>query len=310
MLPVLLALFAGVTMGGACVTCVTLARPGSGEIIPAGRERVGVIELNGPITDTKEVVQHLREFARRGDLAGIVVRIDSPGGAVAPSQEIYAAMRHAAKSKPIVASMGSVAASGGFWASLGADWVFASPGSITGSIGVITQTPDLRGVAESLRFGVRTFKSGPLKDAGNPFRELTPEDEALFTGLIADIYEQFITTTAERRGLDLETVKRYADGRVMTGRAAHQAKLVDELGGLYEAARRAAHLGALKAKGTATPTTAVDLSDREDPTLVYPRRSRPSFLDLLSEAGAKSLAGAIRGAADELSSGGAPVELR
>jgi protease-4 len=280
------ALLVGMGLGGTCATCATLGgQLGGEEVYFAGGERVGVIELLGPIADAEEVVRNIRKFAMRDDLIALVVRIDSPGGAVAPSQEIFRAMRWASEKKPVVASMGNVAASGGFWASLGADWVFASPGTITGSIGVITQLPDLRGIAEVLRFRMRTFKSGPLKDAGNPFREMTAEDEALFQSLIDDIYDQFVTLTAERRNLELDAVKKIADGRVMTGRAAKEAGLIDELGGLHEAARKAMVMAKVrKAKEDGeTDTSTAAYEELEDPTLVYPKKDQPSLFDLLAE---------------------------
>ncbi|MCB9653833.1 MAG: signal peptide peptidase SppA [Deltaproteobacteria bacterium] len=323
---ILVGLVAGVGFGGACVALMNLSE-NNDRVLRAGQERVGVVELTGEIVDAKEIVAQVRSFARRTDLKGIVVRIDSPGGAVAPSQEIFQAMRWASKKMPVVASMGSMAASGGFWASLGADYVFASPGSVTGSIGVITQTPDLRGIADLARVKMRTFKSGPLKDAGNPFREMTAEDEALFMGLINDIYTQFVETTAERRKLPLERVKALADGRVLTGRAAKEAGLVDELGDLYDAARKVVTLAARRptegadkgSEATDTPATRDDVDD--DPTLVYPREPGPRLMELLmssmSQAGAAAVSeGVAHGLAEGLQRGtplGTPVrtvELR
>jgi protease-4 len=288
-----------------------------------------VIELFGAITDGGDTVRQIRDFARRDDLRGIVIRIDSPGGAVAPSQEIYEALKFAAKSKPVVASMGSVAASGGFWSALGADWIFASPGSITGSIGVLSQTPDLRGLADLLRVKMRTFTSGPLKDAGNPFREMTPEDEELFMSLINDIYMQFVSVVAERRKLDLETVKNLADGRVMTGRAALEAGLVDELGGLHDAARKVVLLAEAREAEEEPPaeTSTAAEGEIEDPTLIYPKKPIPGLLRMLIEstesavskgiaAGIGRAAGGAADAAGEAAGGrgllrdAAPVELR
>lgn len=309
----LLVLGLGVMAGGTCATLATLS--GSGDEVLGGRgERVGVVEVAGPITTADELTRQIREFARRDDLVALVVRIESPGGAVAPSQEIYQALREASSKKPVVASMGSVAASGGFWISLGADWVFASPGTITGSIGVITQSPDLTELAELARFRMRTFKSGPLKDAGNPFRPLTEADEALFMGLIEDIYGQFVGLTAERRGLSLEAVKRLADGRILTGRAAKEAELVDELGGLWDAARKAVLLARARdaKEGAATvDTSSAAYSKVEDPALVYPRPPKPRLMDLLQSQASQAVADGLVGAVETLSDRqGAPVELR
>ncbi|MCB9646510.1 MAG: signal peptide peptidase SppA [Deltaproteobacteria bacterium] len=309
----ILMLVFGMMAGGTCATLATIG--GDHDQILGGRgERVGVVEVSGPIVTSDEITRQIREFARRDDLVALVLRIESPGGAVAPSQEIYQALREASAKKPVVASMGSTAASGGFWISLGADWVFASPGTITGSIGVITQTPDLTELAELARFRMRTFKSGPLKDAGNPFRALTEADEALFMGLINDIYDQFVTLTAERRGLPVEAVKKIADGRILTGRAALEADLVDELGGLWDAARKAVLLARArdaKEGGSTVDTSSAAYAKVEDPALVYPRPPKPKLLDLLQSRASRAMADGLVGAVDQLSErGSAPVELR
>ena len=274
-----LALIIGLMLGGSCVTCATLSEQDTESFFARG-ERVGVVEVVGAIVDSRETVQAIRRFANRDDVVGIVLRIDSPGGAVAPSQAIYAALRAASKKKPVVATMASMAASGGYWISLGADWVFAEAGTITGSIGVVVSTTDLQGVAEALRFRMRTYKSGPLKDMGSSYRDPTPEDEAIFMAMVNDIYDQFITLTAERRGQSLDQVRKVADGRIMTGRAALEADLIDELGGLYAAAKKAVLLAqARQEDGVQTSSTAYD--DVEDPVLVYPPEPAPTFAELV-----------------------------
>lgn len=284
---IILGLFAGTALGGACGACLSGVGGQRDEVFAGSKDKVGVVELTGAITDATEVTRHLRDFAKRDDLKGIVVRIDSPGGAVAPSQEIYAAMRRASKTKPVVASMGSVAASGGFWSALGADWIFASPGSVTGSIGVITQVIDLHEIADLVKVRVHTFKSGLLKDVGNPLRELTKDDRDLFMSLINDIYQQFISVVAERRKMDLDAVKKVADGRVMTGRAALEAGLIDELGTLNEAAKKVVQLAAARdaEKSGKLPKakTSTRTDDLEDPTLIYPRKPLPGLLRMLAD---------------------------
>jgi protease IV len=316
---VILALVLGMGLGGACSTCLAGANSQGEEIVLGSKERVGVIDLTGVISDATDFCRQIRELSKRGDLRAIVVRIESPGGAVAPSQEIFSSMRRASKDKPIVASMGNVAASGGFWSAMGADYVFASPGSVTGSIGVITEIPDLRGIADLVRFKVRVFKSGPLKDVGNPLREMTQEDIELFTGLIQDIYTQFVGVVAERRKMDLAAVKKIADGRVLTGRAALEAGLIDELGGLEDAARKAVLLAdARKAEKDGKPPPTTKLTDEiEVPTLVYPKKPLPGLLRLLSESARSAVAGGIeRGVdraaerAEERFESGARIELR
>jgi protease IV len=293
---VLMILGVGAGLGSTCVTCASMTRGVGGglpfgrhdEVVKGGNDRVGVVEVLGPIMDAKNVVTHIRAFARRDDLIAIVVRIDSPGGSVAPSQEIYEALRYASGYKPVVASMGGVAASGGFWIAMGADWIVAAPGSITGSIGVITQTPDLQGLAELLRFKMRTFKSGPVKDAGNPFRPLTDEDREVFMGLIEDIFGQFLKTVADSRKMTLAQVRPHADGRIFSGLRAKELGFVDELGGLYAAAHRAVELAADRDGRVKTSTATAD-----DPTLVYPREPMPDFFQLLAGGLAKSVGAGV-----------------
>lgn len=266
-------LFAGVFLGTTCSTCATMQANGEGPFGPSG-PKVGVVEVAGTIMTSKEIVQNLAEFARNEEIEAVVLRVDSPGGSVGPSQEIFEAVRRTASVKPVIASMGSVAASGGFWVSLGADEIFANPGTITGSIGVIVQTPDLRGIAQLLKFQMRTYKSGPHKDLGSPFREPSPGDEEIFNTLVQDIYQQFVELTAERRKLPVEVVKKVADGRIFTGRDAHSMGLIDGMGGLETAARRALAI----AEDTDTST---DTFGDEAPVLIYPKDPLPPIFELL-----------------------------
>lgn len=286
----------GLGMAGMSATCAGMSGLQMGqEVIGSGADRVGVVELIGPIMDTKKSVREIRKFAQTMDLEAIVLRVDSPGGAVAPSQELFSAMRLASKSKPVVVSMGSTAASGGFWVAMAGDYIFASAGSITGSIGVIAQNPDLQGVAESLGFNMRTYKSGAHKDMGNPFRSMTESDDAVFMDLIEDIYEQFVDVIIQRRGLDLEAVKQFADGRVFTGRAALKYGVIDELGGLYEAAHKAillARVREAKKLGQAEDSIRTDT----DLSLIYPEKPRQSFLEMLTETAAQGFVdGVVKG---------------
>ncbi|MEL7370529.1 MAG: signal peptide peptidase SppA [Myxococcota bacterium] len=272
-------LLVGSLFGATCATCATVSDYDAEAMFAQG-DRVGVVEIVGTIEESKSAVQTIRRFARRDDIVAIVVHINSGGGGVAPSQAIYTALRAASERKPVVASMASMAASGGFWIALGADWIFAEPGTLTGSIGVIIETPDLNGIADALRFKMRTYKSGRFKDMGNPFRPSTPEDEAQFQGLIDDIYDQFLTLTAERRGQPKELLRKVADGRLMTGRAALAADLVDEMGGLYVAAKKAVLLAQARADES-VQTSSVAYKRTEDPVLVYPPEPAPTLAELL-----------------------------
>jgi protease-4 len=201
----------------------------------SGPNQVGVVEIKGPIMESKKTVADLRAFARDENIKAIVVRIDSPGGAVAPSQEIFQAVKRAAEKKPLVASMGSTAASGGYYIALGAPHIVANPGTVTGSIGVISQIFNVEGLLDTLEVDVHTIKTGKFKDSGSPFREFTAADRKYFDALISDIYEQFIEDVAAARDMELDAVRELADGRVFSGRQAKELKLVDALGSMQDA---------------------------------------------------------------------------
>lgn len=248
-----------------------------------GGERIAVVEVTGPIMSSKDVVKHLRRFRKDESVKGIVVRVDSPGGAVAPSQEILQAIQAVGAEKPIAISMGSTAASGGYYVALGGQRIFANPGTVTGSIGVITQLFDVHEVLEFVKVDVNTIKSGPLKDAGSPFREMSLQDEVHFRQLIDDVYDQFVKDIAEARKLDVEEVKKVADGRVFTGRQALDLKLVDELGSLQDAADWVAKQAKMEG----------------EPKLVYPPEEGGLLDDLIR--------GSIRSAVDETKAVSTPI---
>lgn len=198
-------------------------------------DKIGVIEIKGPITSSRETLEDIRDFEEQDAIKGIVVRIDSPGGAVAPSQELYQAVRETKKTKPLAVSMGTTAASGGYYIACGADTIFANRGTVTGSIGVITQLFNVEEVLENLEIEVNTVKTGKYKDAGSPFNDFTEDEREYFADLLEDIYSQFVNDVAESRGLEVDQVKKYADGRVFTGQQAKEYKLVDKLGSFQDA---------------------------------------------------------------------------
>ena len=251
--------------------------------------RVGVVEIKGVIADSKEFLSQLVELRRDPTIKAIVVRIDSPGGAVAPSQEMFRAVQRARRDKKVVASMGTLAASGGYYVAAAADRIIASPGTITGSIGVISQFPDLSGLLELARLRETTIKSGPLKDTGTPTRPMTPEERTYFQGLVDALYDQFLSDVAQARQLPKEAVRKVADGRVLTGQQAMAAKLVDELGNFEDALEAAAKL----AGGTG------------DPVPVFIKKRKGLLADLV-EGGAESAAGVLK----EQLVPGAAIELR
>jgi len=244
----------------------TLVRTDGRATLIAG-DVVGVVEVTGPITDAKRVLKELDDFREQDNVKSVVVRIDSPGGSVGASQEIYDAIKRTRKTKKVVASMGSIAASGGFYIACAAEKVFANPGTLTGSIGVIFEIPNVQGVLKWAGIQMQTLTAGKMKDAGSPFRELTADERAYFQEVLSDVHKQFIEAVAEGRGLSADEVKPHADGRVFTGRQAKEWKLVDSLGGFDEAVREAAQMAGIRGK----------------PKLEYPRQERKFLRELLSD---------------------------
>lgn len=212
----------------------------------AGGDRVGVIELYGPIYKSRPFTTDLQKFLDMPSVKALVVRIDSPGGLVAASQEIYRAIKRASQEIPVVISMGDVAASGGYYAALGSDVILANPGTTTGSIGVIAQMSMFYKLMNKWGIGQETIKSGEFKDTGNPFRPMTAKERAYLQEWVDDTYEQFVGAVAEERGLPLEEVKKIADGRVFTGRQAMAVGLVDTLGDWHDAILKAGELAGIK----------------------------------------------------------------
>lgn len=199
-------------------------------------KRIGLVEVKGAIIESEEYVRQLQELRADNAVAGVLLRIDSPGGAVAPSQEIYAeVMKYRTERKPLVVSMSSVAASGGYYIASPAKKIFADPGTLTGSIGVIFTLPLYQELSKKLGIEMRVLTAGDLKDAGSPYRGMTETEKKYFNQLLQDTHEQFIADVARGRGMSPDTVKLMADGRIMTGRQAYKAKLVDTLGGYEDA---------------------------------------------------------------------------
>lgn len=199
-------------------------------------KKIGLVRVEGVIEQSYDYVRQLRSFRQDHTIAGVLLRIDSPGGAVAPSQEIYTeVMNYKYANKPLVVSMGTVAASGGYYIAAPAKKIFASPGTLTGSIGVIMQLPMFQGLAKKVGVEMRTFKSGKYKDVTSPYRDVTQQERALLQDLLDDTHYQFISDVAKARNLPFDTIKVVSDGRVFTGKQAVSAHLVDTLGGYEEA---------------------------------------------------------------------------
>jgi protease-4 len=230
---------------------------GGGDLL-AGRNQVALVEVEGVIVDAASVVEELEDHAQNGAIRAIVVRVQSPGGVVAPTQEIFEAIRRARdKGKPVVASLGAVAASGGYYLAAAANHVVASPGSLTGSIGVIVQLADIEGLLRKVGVRYEVVKAGRFKDVGSFARPMSDEERRVLQALVDDMYDQFVTAVAESRRLDRATVLAMADGRVYSGRRARELGLVDSLGGLEDAVQKAAEMAGIPGR----------------PRLVRPRRA-------------------------------------
>lgn len=226
-------------------------------------KKVGIIEVRGAITDSKNTVDQLVAFAKDNAIKAIVLRVDSPGGGVGPSQEIYAEVARITQNKPIIVSMGSVAASGGYYIAAPANKIYANPGTITGSIGVIMEFTNVLELMDKIGLRTRVVKSGTHKDIGSSVRDMTTEEQALLQGLIDDVHSQFVAAVGEGRNLAEEHVRQLADGRIFTGKQALQLGLVDELGGLRVAVAEAARQGGIVG----------------EPTIIYPKQPSVSLID-------------------------------
>jgi len=211
-------------------------------------ERVGVVTVDGVIIDARETVQQLEELGKDDSIRAVVVRIESPGGAVAPSQEIYGAVRELKKKKKVIASIGSIGASGGYLIASATERIVANPGSITGSISTVMHLLNAEGLLKKIGLKPAVIKSGKYKDIGSPSREITPEERALLQAVIDDMNDYFIDTVAADRKMSREKVKAIADGRIFSGRQARQAGLVDELGDMNHAIGLAGTMAGMKGK--------------------------------------------------------------
>jgi protease IV len=215
----------------------------TGEGATDGGAKIGVIAIEGVISSdlTERTVRQLTKYGDDASIKAIILRIDSPGGGVASSQEIYEEVRRVRSSgKLVVASLGSVAASGGYYVACVTDRIFANAGTVTGSIGVIVQLANAEELLRKVGLESTVITSGPFKDSGNPTRTLRPEERQVFQALVDDVYQQFIEAVAQGRNLPLDEVRQAADGRIYTGRQARDLRLIDELGSLHDAITYAA----------------------------------------------------------------------
>ncbi len=227
--------------------------------------RVAIVELEGVILDVDDLIKDLKSYRDNPQVRAVVIRINSPGGVVAPSQELHDALvRLRQGGKPVVASLGSVAASGGYYVAVAADRIYANPGTLTGSIGVIMQMANFEQLMKKVGVDYVVVKAGAFKDVGNPGRPMTPEERRVLQALLDDVHGQFIGAVAEGRKLDRAQVTQFADGRIFSGTQAKALQMIDELGGLEDAVNGAAQLAGIRV-----------------PPKVIPPKRRISIFDLL-----------------------------
>lgn len=276
------------TLAGVVLAIVMTGRGGQGLGLGG---RIAVLDVNGVIEDDAQFLDDLRRFRSDGSVRGYLVNINSPGGVVAPSQSIYQELRRVRDEDdvPVVAAISSVGASGGYYIALAADSIFALPGSITGSIGVIMEIPEVSELMGKVGVRMQTVQSAAHKDAGSPFRPLGEGDRALLESMVMDVYDQFVDVVATERRLERAQVEAVADGRILTGRQAVQQRLIDRVGNREDALATAGRMAGLG----------------EDPRIVRPPEDSPSMLDVLLGQAAVKLLGRMAAPLD--AAGAAPT---
>jgi protease-4 len=242
-------------------------------VVRVRKKLLGLVEVKGVILSSKPYVEEIEKFRKLPNVRAIIVRIDSPGGAVAPSQEIYEAVQRAREKKPVYASMGSVAASGGYYIASAAEKIYANPGTLTGSIGVAMHMRNVQGLLSKIGVDNSIIKSGEYKDAGSPYRKMTPKESRYLQAVSDDIYDQFLEAVAEGRKIDREQAEELAQGKIYTGKKAMELGLVDALGGL----------------GTAIRETGRSVGIPDEPNVVSFKRKRRFLGEGLVQAAVKQL---------------------
>ena len=240
-------------------------------------EKIGVIDVEGTIRDSRLILSQLVKFRNDKRIKAIILRIDSPGGGVGASQEIYREVRRTTKEKKVVVSLAGTAASGGYYIAAAGDKIVANPGTITGSIGVIMEFIRIQELFEKIGISLEVLKSGEFKDIGSPHRELTDRDKELIKELISDIQRQFVNAVAEGRGVPVEKVLEIADGRILSGAMAKDLGLVDELGNFQDAVELAKSLAGIEG----------------EPDLVYPEKTGSRLWELFFKSAAEAVRGSI-----------------
>jgi protease-4 len=227
-------------------------------------DKIAIIEIRGVITQSSGIIEELNQYQEDEGVKAIILRIDSPGGGVGPAQEIYREILKVKSKKKVVTSMGSVAASGGYYIACASDLIIANPGTITGSIGVIMEFTNIEELFKKIGIKGVVLKSGEHKDIGSPFREMTPEEKKIIQEVIDNVHQQFVQAVAKGRKMDQEKVMQIADGRILTGEQAKQIGLVDQIGNLQDTIDIVAKMAGIEGK----------------PNIIYPKR-RFSLWELL-----------------------------
>lgn len=241
-------------------------------------DKIGVIEIKGRIEESGPIVTQLVEFRKDRRVKAIVLRINSPGGGVGPSQEIYKEVRRTIRTKKVIASLGSLAASGGYYVASASDRIVANPGTITGSIGVIMEFFRVEELMKKIGIDFEVLKSGEFKDIGSPHRKMSTREKELIKEVISDIQRQFVVAVAKGRGLRVEQVQEIADGRIISGARAKELGLVDSLGNFQDAVDLAKEMAGIKGEAQ----------------VVYPKRPRGRFWDLIFENAIGALINVLR----------------
>ena len=238
-----------------------------------GGEKIGVIKIEGTILESEPVIEKIVKFRKSKKVKAIILRVNSPGGMVAPSQEIYQEVRKTCEEKKVVVSVESVAASGGYYIACAADEIVANPGTLVGSIGVILQIENIEELLKKIGLRRKIVKSGKYKDIGSMTRRMTAEEEAILQKFSDDIYGQFIDAVVEGRNIEREEVLKLADGRIFTGAQALELGLIDKLGNLQDAISLTSEMVGIEG----------------EPRLIYPKKEKPSILDFIFEEAGKSI---------------------
>lgn len=234
---------------------------------------IGIVEISGMILSSKKTINDIKAFRKDSSIKAIILRIDSPGGGIGPSQEIYREVEKTRKYKKIITSMGSVAASGGYYIASATEGIVANPGTITGSIGVIMEYANIMEIAKKIGVAPVVIKSGKFKDIGSPVRELDEAEQKILQDLVDELHQQFVADAAKARKMPLKNMAALADGRMYTGQNALSLKLIDRLGNLDDAVSWAGELAGIK--GELKP--------------VYPKEDKITFIKRLTQTLLKDL---------------------